>query len=467
MGLRRRVKFAKPWLIDEKYDPEASVFLDSGAYTVNTDDGKYSEDDLRAISLQYQEFVASNIGRVDMVSEFDAIPLGQNWIEKQREDFYNTLPADKFMVVWHPEWGLDYLNALAERYRIIGIPSTSLDGRNLAPFLNALAAKGTRLHGVAMTKIDIMQSIRWETVASTSWISPQQFGDTIVFTGRELKRYPKKYKEQARKRHRTLFNNNGFDADKIANDDPTEVLRLSVWSFQQFEEYVNKHHRTGSGVTTPFSHADPPKAETEEDEVDTPLEKEGKNLPTVVTPRGTELLPIMAITSSKSDDDDDEEEGVPLINNRSDSARVCDSCFLAERCPGYEAGSNCAYNIPITVRTREQLRALRYGMLEMQTQRVFFMRFAEDVSGGYADPNLSAELRLLDTMIKDTEHMEQEGFDVSLRIKGSGQAAEAGMISRIFGRDTGVQVQELEAGGVLADDIMEGQIVEEIERANE
>jgi hypothetical protein len=465
MGLRRRVKFSKPWLIEEKFEDGVSVFLDSGAYTINQD-ADADPDELIEIFEHYKTFVMDNLDHIEMVSEFDALPLGMEWIEEQRDGFWSTIPREKFMAIWHPVWGIPYLHEMASRFEIIGIPATSLEGRNLRPILNALAAKGTRLHGVAMTKIEEMQSIRWDSVASTSWISPQRYGDTIVWTGNELKRYPRKYKDQARKRHRTLFKDKGFDADAIANDDSTEVLRLSVWSWRQFEDYVNNHHRKGGVVTPLFSSGPPPIAENPEDEVDTQVGEPGSDVPTPETSKAvakvretTSILPVMGLGKAHEDDEDDSN---PVVTIRSESARVCNTCFLAEKCPAYEPDSNCAYNIPISVRTREQFKALNYGMLEMQAQRVMFMRFAEEAEGGYADPNLSKEISLLNKMSAQIAEMEREGFSLTISAKGSGpQGAESGMISRIFGSNTGQKVQELEGGPIQADAYIDAEIIED------
>lgn len=476
MGLRRRTKFSRPWLIEDKFDQGVSVFLDSGAYTINSDSEDHDLDELNEIFEHYKKFVTENIDHLEMVSEFDALPLGQEWIEYQRDAFWRTIPREKFMVVWHPVWGIPYLHELSHQYEIIGIPATSLEGRNLRPILNALAAKGTRIHGIAMTKIEEMQSIRWDSVASTSWISPQRFGDTIVWTGKELKRYPRKYKETARKRHRTLFREKGFDAEAIANDDPTEVLRLSAWSWQQFEGYVNKHHKSGNVVTPLFSSGPPPKVENTEDVVDTPGLEPGNDVPTeepeetptkAVAKRREpdKILPGMGVTMFSPNEDDEEENKQPLLNIRSESSRVCNTCFLAEKCPGYEPDSNCVYNIPITIRTREQIKALRQGMLEMQAQRVLFMRLAEEVEGGYADPNLTKEIAVLNKMTADYEEAEREGFEVSLRVRGqgSGQHAEGGMFSRLFGNEAGQRVQQIEGGPVQADDVIDAEWTEETE----
>lgn len=463
MGLRRRVKFSRPWLIRDKFPSYMSVFLDSGAYTLNASEDAVNEDEIEEIWEHYQDFVNANLDRVDMVSEFDVMSMGLDWIEEQRESFWATVPREKFMAIWHPVWGVPYLNEMASRYEIIGIPQTSLDGRNLAPVLNALSAKGTRIHGVAMTKIEEMQTIRWSSVASTSWISPQRYGDTIVWTGKELKRYPKKSKEVARKRHRTLFTQMGLNAAAIADDDPSEVLRLSIMSWQKFEEYVNKHQRTGGVVTPLFSHDARPKKEIVSDGVDTPPEDADNS---VTTPEPTkavarrrepvEILPVMGLGKAR----EDEENSPTTINIRSESARVCNTCFLAEKCPGYEPDSNCLYNIPVQIRTNDQVKALRQGMIEMQTQRVLFMRMAEEIEGGYADPNLTKEINVLDRMISSYEEASREGFSMSVSVRGNGpQQAEAGLISRIFGSNAGQQAQAIEGGPVSADEYIDVEVL--------
>jgi hypothetical protein len=452
MGLRRRTKFTRPWLIADHYLDGQRVFLDSGAYTVNkADEDKYSIGELKDIAAHYEAFVQQNIDALHMVSEFDAVVLGREWIEARREDFYEDLPEDKFLPIWHAEWGIDELDRLAQRYKRVGVPQTDLDGRNLTPVLNEITRKyGTLLHGVAMTKPAEMAAVNWDSVASTSWISPSQYGDTIVWTGRELKRYPKKYKDQARKRHRTLFIEAGFDPDKIEAGDNDEVLRFTIWSWQQLAASVAQHRpqeaeavtTSGSGVLSAF-------AQMEGAEVDTPGEETLKSVttPAVRKDRPRTNLPVMGLLQEKEvytdpEDGVNKERDVPLVAVRSQSMRVCSSCFLAQKCPAFDKDANCAYDIPIQVKSKQQMRAVQDSVIEMQVQRVMFMKMAEDMTGGYADPNLSGELDRLQKMIKVKTELEQDSFSVKLEAKGNG--AQAGMISRIFGRDAGEQVTALE-----------------------
>jgi hypothetical protein len=440
MGLRRRTKFSRPWVIKEKFPESQHIFLDSGAYTVNkaADDERYSIGELKDIAAHYMSFVYDNVDRLEMVSEFDAQVLGQEWILAMRDDFWDDLPESKFLPVWHADTGLDELDRLARTYSRVGITQTDIGGRNLAPILNGLTSKyGTKLHGIAMTRTDEMASIRWDSVASTSWLSPSQYGDTIVWTGKELKRYPKKYKDRARKQHRTLFTSNGFDAEKIAEDDTTEVLKLSIWSWQKQAEDLNRHRHV---VSTTAETSEPENTELTGDEVVTsPVE--GRNQVSTLVRRDDDErinLPVLGILNQKEsyvdEDGERQEREVPLLVTRSESLQVCDTCFLASKCPGYKPSHTCMYNIPMQIRTKDQLKALSDAMIEIQAQRILFMRMAEQIEGGYADPNLSSEIDRMGRLLKVKTDMESESFSFKVEAKSQGQA---GVLSRLFGREAG------------------------------
>jgi len=459
MGLRRRVKFSRPWVIAEKFLPTQDIFLDSGAHTVNRDAEKYSQRELMDIADHYRQFVADNLDRLTLVSEFDALPLGRTWIEQDREDFYNDLPSEKFMPIWHPEWGLDVLNEMADRYQNIGITSTSMGGRNLVPVLNQIAGNGVYLHGVGLTSIDEMYAIRWHSVSSTSWVSPQQYGDTIVWTGRELKRYPKKYKEQARKRYRTMFEREGFDSEKIEADDSTELLRLSIWSWQQLMDDIDKKRPVHlSVVTNPGDEVSDGFAEVDGVAVVTPPEETRKSLATV-NRREPKPLPVLGLNTSietvTNDDGTTEEIETTQFGIRSDSTRLCANCFLASKCPAFDENSNCAFNIPVEIKTRDQFQQVQNSLIEMQTQRVMFMRFAEETEGGYADPNLSKEMDRLQKMLKTKHEMEEEGFSLKIDMQAKGGGGQPGMLARLFGDQASEKARALPEP-VQADEFIDG-----------
>ena len=121
---------------------------------------------------------------------------------------------------------------------------------------------------------------------------------------------------------------------------------------------------------------------------------------------------------------------IPVVQTQQSSLRQCDTCFVAANCPAFKPSNTCAFNLPIEVKTKEQLKALMTSMIEMQGQRVAFMRFAEEMNGGYADPNVSQEV---DRLIKMVERVNDMNSDKEfIQITASRQSS-GGVLSAIFG----------------------------------
>lgn len=433
-GLRERTKFTKGWDIS-KYFPDEKVFIDSGCSVINSaKEQKYTNDELRTIGDHYYQWIADNISSIEFFTEFDAIQLGKNYREWQRERI-GDISDGKFIPILGPTDNLEDLNELARKFGRVGILQTTLGNRDIIPLLGRMARDGIRFHGLSMTKPDVMKAIPWESVSSTSWISPMQYGDTIVWSHGQLKRYPKSMKDQARKKERSTFITNGFDMDKILSDDSREMLRVSLWSWTKLIESINgKNNR---GVTTSMNMGNSGFTEFDDAEVGDVPEKALKRLPTAV-PRsssGRQVLPILDFTYDtekirNKETGEIEDQEIPKLKTRSESMRICDTCFLAAKCPMFEENSTCAYDIPIVIRTKEQVTALMDSMVEMQTQRVLFMKMAEDMEGGYADPILSGEIDRLGKLVKSKHEMEQEGFSLTVTAKQQGQMSR---LDRLFG----------------------------------
>jgi len=433
VGLARRVKFARPWTIEDHFNPDTEVFLDSGAYTVNT--GDMPEEELYELAAGYMSFVIKNIDRVSLVSEFDALSLGPDWLAAMREDFWNELPQDKFLPIWHYESGLDELEALASKYPRVGILDKSIDDKMLPMLRDLVNRHGTKLHGVSMTKMDVMAWDVWDSVGSTSWLSPSKYGETHIWLpNNELKWYPVKYKAQCRSRHRAWFEQNGFDAQAILNDEPKEVLRLSVWSWQQFVASLNARR---VGYPSPASiSAD---SETLPGGLDNPgsSEENGNLLPAVPEPRGRTLIPVMGIHTEEGEEGDTE----PLLAVQDAQLMRCSNCYIRDLCPEFREGASCAYKIPVQVTSKRQMRSLQDTLIAMQTQRVMVMRMIEQVKGGYADANTSAELDRLQRMIKHKWEAEKSGFRLTIEADGT---AKDGILTNLLGTDVGDQMTTLE-----------------------
>jgi hypothetical protein len=467
-GLRRRTKFTKPWLIQDKFKSNQNIFIDSGCHTINSaKEQVYTNEELKGIAEHYYSWITDNISEIEIYSEFDSTQLGDKFIEGYRGSVQSISP-DKFLPIWHSDYGTDNLRRLGETYGRVGILQTAIGGRDLVPVLNSVAARGIKLHGLAMTKPDIMQAVPWESVSSTSWISPMQYGDTIIWSHNQLKRYPKKMKDQARKKERAAFMAGGFDLEKIYDDDAHELLRVSLWSWTKQVEAINR--KTNRGVTTPVNYSDDEFSDFDSADVGTVVDRVQKRVPTALprNPSDRQVIPFLDfdidIEKRKNKLTGEMEDiEVPKVRVRSESMRICDTCFLAAKCPMFEENTTCAYDIPIVVETKEQMTSLMNSVVSMQAQRVLFMKMAEDTSGGYADPVLSGEIDRLGKLMKTKHEMEQEGFSLTVTAKQQGQMS---MVDRIFG-DIGntKTLHELEAPRQVSDamsdlGIMDAELIE-------
>lgn len=426
------------------------VLLDSGAYSYNRPDSAKTYEDAYEDASRYTSFISANLSNVHLITEFDAKQLGQDMIEDFRSNFYNSLPAEKFMPVWHQDDDRAELERLCAEYQMVAISQGNIHGdMSSVPIFNQMIARyGVKLHGLGITSKKMIEAVKWSSVSSTSWLSVNKFGDTFVWTGRELKRYPVSYKDRARKTHRTLFIDNGFDYHKIEADDPDELLKLSLWSWQKYMESMG-------GVTTT------PKKETEKYSeiaipevgiLDTPV-----RTPDPVI-RQTVMIPVMNLAIPEQGFSSGEEESKPTLVIRSESMRICDTCFLKDKCPGFQPNANCLYNIPIEVKTRDQLHALQNSLIEIQSQRVLFMKMAEDMSGGYSDPNLSSEIDRLDKMIRNRNDRDKNSFSMTITASESAEGKQS-FLGKMLGSSAAAKVRELESP-VNADEIMEAEIVD-------
>ncbi len=436
MGLRRRVKRLDRWSIAGRFPDDVKVFLDSGAFTLNRRDSSITVSEAAEIREQYFQFVTDNIDAIEFASEFDANVLGHSSVFSARESFWATLPPGKWMPVWHAGYGGSNLVALADEFDRVGVLQAD-SGGDLTPILNGLAGR-TMLHGVAMTQMDALAAVRWASAGSTSWLSPSQYGDTIVWSGREMHRYPKKSKETARKRHRTWLRSQGFDTELIENDDSTELLRVSIWSWLRYVDHIN-----GTGVT-----ASPEMLpEPGEDSPDAPVEISGPVVRNDIVPSATgkTLLPVVGFDFETITEYDESGQQVqhdePRMTTPPDTMLKCSSCFMANKCPAFTPGDDCHYNIPVTIRTPAQREALADALIEMQAQRVLFARMIEQVEGGYPDPNLTIEAKGLWKMLQDRA-ANKDTFKVT--VEASATPGGAGMISRLFGSSAGERLAEIE-----------------------
>lgn len=443
-GLRKRgLPKNKIWLISEHYPEDVQVYIESGA--AQADKAGLSKEELTSLAAEYQEFLVNNADRATAFMEFDSVVLGQEWVEAQRPFFEND---PKHWVVWHEEYGLPALKAMSERYKNVVIPSAEIEAvTSLAALTRGFQRQfGTHYHALACAKPDNLRQVPFSTASTLSWLSPMRRGETIVWDGTRLNRYPKKMKTQARPRYKAIVEKAGLDYLEFSKDSTLEATRVAVWSYKKLEESMDKK--------TPDLHIiDGGKNAKVSDNSDTPLlsglgELGGylsdnsdldmrKKEPTELVqrdPSEVQNLPVFGYKMKTIVDTDENGRDVlmdvPVVQTQQSSLRQCDTCFVAANCPAFKPQNTCAFNLPIEVKTKDQLKALMTSMIEMQGQRVAFMRFAEEMNGGYADPNVSQEVDRLIKMVKEVNDMnaDKEFIQITASRQSSG-----GVLSAIFG----------------------------------
>jgi hypothetical protein len=211
-------------------------------------------------------------------------------------------------------------------------------------------------------------------------------------------------------------------------DDPKEVCRLAVWSYGQFERKVNGVSDEGFLYDNSGEMEVVLNAETTPTDIDNKGSQVRKLMPRDPAEMGN--LPVFGYELNTVVEDDGTIKDVQTVQSQASSLRACDTCFVASNCPAFKPQSVCAFKLPIEVKTKDQLKSLINAIIEMQGQRVAFMRFAEEMSGGYADPNVSQEIDRLFKLIKTTKELDDSREFIRMTVERQGSA---GVLSSIFG----------------------------------
>lgn len=425
-----------------------------------TETAKMSATELNDLAAEYQDFVVERVDEVDAFVEFDAPQLGAHWRNQQRKFFEDAGP--KFWPVWHSGESLPVLQELAQRFPEVALPFESIESEVTlsAHVRNLQMAYQTSFHALAVSRPDNLRQVPVETASTLSWASPMMRGETIVWDGTQLKRYQKKQKDQARPRYKAVIEKAGLDYEAIMADDAKEVTRLAIWSYRQLEEQMKKNdgrpplrvvgpQDQTSELITGMSDAEEI-VEMLTGEVDNRPVRTGNPGGRVPAPREAAerlTLPVLGVTTKTTIETDDEGrptiKEVPVVYSKGTSLRQCTTCFVAANCPAYKPESECAFSLPVEVKTKDQLVGLLQAIIEMQGARVAFARYAEELNGGYPDPNTSQEMDRLFKLVTQLKELEDNKEFVRMTFERQGGA---GVLSAIFG-DRAQALRELDGGG--------------------
>lgn len=402
-------------------------------------------------------------GSPEEMDDPDYLRLYHQFLESNDSEIhliYNSTNTEKGIVLWDANTGKIGLEKLVDSgWAHIGIKGEDIDTN---PFLaastqNLSFEEDVQFHAIAAAKPDNLRQVRASTASTMSWLSPMMRGETIVWDGTRLVRYPKRMQEQSRPRYAHIYEKAGLDFDKILANDAKEVSKLAVWSYQQHEIKVNNMSRNLYDKSDD-SHSSE-NAETALTDVDNKDIQVRKLKPREDGEMG--MLPVFGYDVSTIIEQDEEGrdvlKDVPVIRSQATSLRMCDTCFVASNCPAFKPQSTCAFKLPVEVKTKDQLKALINAIIEMQGQRVAFARFSEEINGGYPDPNVSQEIDRLFKLIKTTKELDDSREFIRMTVERQGSS---GVLSALFG-DRAQTLRELPEGGLnesQTTQIIKGQI---------
>lgn len=371
-----------------------------------------------------------------------------------RPDYNGEWLGSKYVPLWNDPEDLERLAYLCEKHGRVAISDRALNAKTI-PRINQLKQRwGCFLVGMT-SKVDMIEAVKWDAVVVSSWTSVVRFGETQVWDGHGLRRYPAQKKESARKKHRPdivrLIGPEAYEA--VMEDDVKEVARLAVKSWQAWEEKTFGTPSTAAyhplGEDDDEAEYDPNNSQIVANSPSTALASNPVPATTniAITPILTrhasekKLLPVLGLETIVDNHVETDSEGneigdfkgddTTVIRYVSNGIRNCDSCYLAPRCPEFREHAECAFELPVEIKTKAQLRAVINAMITMQASRIFFAKLGEEMEGQGMDPALSSEMDRFFRMVQSAKDIEDTRDLIKFNMEAR---SSAGVLNRIFGK---------------------------------
>lgn len=397
---------------------------------------------------RYDEFIRNYVDEIDII-------IG-------RPDYKGDWLGQKYYPIWNDPLDTERLSFICQNYGRAAISDKAITPKTLKFIRSTQQRWGAKLIGIT-SKADVIDSIQWDAVIVSSWTSALRYGETQVWDGHNLRRYPAQQKESSRKKHRADITRLGIDFDAILDDNVNESGKLAIRSWLAWENKDMAYDPSEVGDEEEFATSQNTEIATTDTEMGTsPNRYTG---PPDIAPDPPKkrhqddmvLLPVVGVErvttfgSRTVDDQGDsyeiDPEEVPVIRSSGQLLRQCNSCYLAGRCPAYQAHSECGFKLPVEIKTKDQLQSALRTLLEMQVSRVLFARFAEELEGQGLDPTLSKEMTRTFELVEKFRDISDSRELVRMEIE---TRSSGGVLSRLFGAKAGEAVRQLPGGPVQA-----------------
>jgi len=130
----------------------------------------------------------------------------------------------------------------------------------------------------------------------------------------------------------------------------------------------------------------------------------------------------------------------------------CSSCYMADRCPLFSAGSECSIDWGQGVNVSDLgNKDIVNHLMQIQYERVTRMSTFERVDGGMADMNLSSEMDRLSRLAADRYDLEATRIKASFEARGVGASSEGGgggVLAKLFGGGANREIEHKEQKGL-------------------
>lgn len=380
-----------------------------------------------------------------------------------RPDYDGAWMGEKYVPIWNDPEDLERLVWLCQKYPRVAVSDKAITGKNVARIGQVAQRWQSQLIGLT-SKPDTIERVPWEAVIVGSWTSALRYGETQVWDGHSLHRYPAQQKESARKKHRADITRLGVNYDAVLDDEVQAVAFLAIRSWQAWESKTfGGYDLMGIDDEEEFTPDDSGQNIMISGVTTTGLSPApgGTNIVTQVPekrhPDTKRLLPVLGIETmttvgtqyadEQGESIEIDPEKVDVLRYNADPLRQCNHCYLASRCPQYQENSECAFSLPIEIRTKDQLNAALRALVEMQVGRVMFARFAEELEGQGIDSTLSSEMDRVFAMVEKMRNINDNRDTLKFAVEARGSS---GVLSRLFGAKVGEQARQLPGGGLDA-----------------
>lgn len=385
---------------------------------------------------RFDSFVRQHLPHISKV----VCPLGYdpNWL------------GDKGIPLWSDDEDLERLAIMCQKYGRVAVPDKAVTGKTTPRIRSLVSRWDADLVGMT-SKVDVIDSLPWDTVVVGSWTSAIRYGETQVWDGRALRRYPAQQKDSARRRHRADIARLNIDPEAVIANDPEAVALLAIRSWKAWEDsmayetpkkiYPHQEDRTDNSYH-PSKVTEPNLDSRGTTIANTPLETRHENERVLLPVMGIETITSVGtqMAHEQGEYTEIDPEEIPVVRYSGALLRQCDNCYLATKCPAFKEHSECGFKLPVEIRTKDQLQAALRSMLEMQTSRVLFARFAEELEGQGLDPALSAEIDRLFNLVDKFKNISDTRDVIRMEVEARGGA---GVLSRLFGSRAGEVAREL------------------------